>query len=79
VEQLLAAAATLSDQAEAALKQGDVTTWARDLRLVEDLVRRANAQAAESTGRPPPTTPPSTTTTAPKAKAKATTTTVARA
>jgi hypothetical protein len=74
VTQLLALAQQASEQADAALRAGDLAAYAQDIARVQTLVRQANLLAGSST----PTTAPGggTTTTS---RPKATTTTVARA
>ncbi len=77
VADLLAQAQKASDDANAALKAGDLTGWAEDIQRMQFYVNAANRQLAEGSGSTTTTQPTngSTTTTGPKA----TTTTVARA
>jgi uncharacterized membrane protein (UPF0182 family) len=72
VAQLLAAAQRASDQADAALRAGDLEGYARDIAQVQALVRQANQLAGQSTTTTPgagttTTRPPATTTTVAKA------------
>jgi uncharacterized membrane protein (UPF0182 family) len=78
VADLLAAAQKASDDANAALKAGDLTGWAEDIQRMQRYVNLANQQlASQGSGSTTTTKPPggATTTTRPKG----TTTTVARA
>jgi len=74
VTQLLALAQQASEQADAALRAGDLAGYAQDIARVQTLVRQANLLAGSST---PTTTPGGGTTTT--TRPKATTTTVAKA
>jgi uncharacterized membrane protein (UPF0182 family) len=78
VAQLLEAAQRASDDANAALKIGDLTGWAQNIQRMQAYVNAANRKLQEegSGGTTPTTTAPASSTTT---RPKSTTTTVARA
>jgi uncharacterized protein len=76
VSQLLALAQQASDDANAALKAGNLTEWAADIQRMQGLIAQANRQLEAEGSGPTTTTPAGATTTT---RPRSTTTTLARA